>query len=609
MSSWTPNRLPKDLVGKHDKRRFAFVRDLALDDPEHISENDLDRMQHEILKFVCVRNGSLILRDFLGKFYHRVEGTAREKTLGVCFNLAAPRVAPHVRKIVLDLSVLESTELHSFARLLETSPRLSDIELSTRGMSRLKQTERLATVLEGLSRNTSNRLVKISLKLNTLPLLNNQIGESFQKLVHLKTLQLRKAHRDDFLRICQALTGHSNLEYFDSGGHVCTNEFLTSLPKLKTTTTFGTPLSIRREHMPIQRLTNVQEFAFNVMDHLPDILRLAPNLVQLVMYTPWGTSIDQARAQWNSLADFAFLESLTIDNIEAEFVLKCSRLKHLSVTSHCLPSNGGQLDIMLTQHPTLESLEFRLANPFSPPSIALVNEVLRLIETSHNITALTLSCDDRTFDENNAKQLRRTLLGNRNLRTLSMPACPDCDRVLSNLLENNAVALEGLCLTCIAFDPTNILRAVRSNPVLAELTLNMSRIRDALNIKISRDFLGEISHLVHLKKLSLDFSRCNSSVDPDELATALEGNKSLVSIKVKMSSQQDSKFDFCCRLFEHRNRVQQMVTQDAFPNSLWPILLEKLFPNPSSVFLAMTYVPFPTRIGKDRSSTTENTSG
>ena len=47
-----------------------------------------------------------------------------------------------------------------------------------------------------------------------------------------------------------------------------------------------------------------------------------------------------------------------------------------------------------------------------------------------------------------------------------------------------------------------------------------------------------------------------------------------------------------------RNRIQQIAERKEIEDGRWPVILESLVPNPTEVFMVMTYVPFPVRVGK-----------
>lgn len=203
-------------------------------------------------------------------------------------------------------------------------------------------------------------------------------------------------------------------------------------------------------------------------------------------------------------------------------------------------------------------------------------------------------------------QLKRTLQRNKTLKNLQIKFHPHLISVLAPLMKSNTCSLEYLCLDELGPGRPQLaglpdfLRSLFRNTTLRGLRLNFECRASLVTLKFWDTFLELIRHNTHLKELvlSLSYDSDDTPINADDLAIALNVNTTLTSVQVLHNGRPRPLLDFCCRLYTRRNRIQQMVKEKLVRDSLWPVVLEALTPNPSALFLTMRYLPWPADSGR-----------
>ena len=239
--------------------------------------------------------------------------------------------------------------------------------------------------------------------------------------------------------------------------------------------------------------------------------------------------------------------------------------------------------------------------------------VLQLLEKNNTVTNVCLLRDLQSITDENtsaisnatASQLNETLKRNTCLKRLRLNGDPVVLRLLALFMKSNKLSsLEHVCLDTLGdvsvsdhnMDGLPIfLWSLKTNTTLSSLKLQYAYREDLITRQTWKLLLQVVRENVHIKKIFLNFPDPDDEapIYVDEFASALCDNQSLTAVEVLHNGRTQPMFDFCCRLFERRNRIREMVERKQVSDALWPHILRSLAFNPSAVFMTARYIPWP----------------
>lgn len=554
-------------------------------------------MQSRLLKFVHFGEGVLDCSNFTYG--------PRKRELHDLFCAALPVVQPYVRKLCLHGQHLYQNGSTNISKFLASIPNLAEIEFCgvDRGMPC-----NLAFPLEGLSKNTSGKLRKITF--NCVDVINGVDVETFEALARIqsiKELEVRCCSRWVEQNIKSAFSSHPHLEiimmdcYLANGG---LTEFLSSLPNLRSFRSINavyvlsslpdtvgslTKLSLCLQHTPLDTFTTSLDL----------VLRRTRSLKELELKSYSANSGHNADFGL-VLSELSLLESLKIrGSVRWECLLRCHNLKRLSLsTTSVLPQ--GWLEALLARPSALESLAlFQMDNN-------IIDGLFRTLEENNNLNSLTVRFKSRdpneTISAAAVDQMRRTLLSNESLKSLSLSLKAGLLPVIVELLESDSCSLKHLRLDDVSpQDDSSLWAGLFENSTLRGLALcYRAHHQDHICEQTWNTILHFVRHNKQIESLELETPGGSNYVGAvDELAIALDKNTHLTDINLRHNPRNQPQFDFVCRLFGRRNRILMAQTgQMPIPKSLWPQVLQSM--TPSSLFLIACHVPLPTSSGNKR---------
>lgn len=553
-----------------------------------------------------------------------------------------------VRSVKIDLCQFDNDEnknkkndsacvVQGLAHLLATSPLLSSIEWDGSEGDSPHILRRLAVLMEGLSRNHYNRLVKMTFIETYLGQEKGSFAsregiiQALQQVDSLQEVSFYFCSMDLVQLVSQGLYQHEKLHTVRLVSRYNANDvvpFLQSLPNLQSLhlnclsgcLALALPdIMPRLQHFSLQYLDSRQDYV-SVATALLRAQRLQGLQLHSFLETePTGIQSDQQNQEIDQgqdkeesvlgrvLAELPRLESLSLSGIHDTLprsIIRCAHLKHLDI-SGLENDNQSQLVLMRSLLQTKKEHQQALLETisFGQMSEDEWRETLERLENNSSVTSVCLRPPE--IDAGLFYPLRRTLQSSQTLKKLQLRFHPRLVPVLMNLMENNTcTSLEHLCLdqvepdAAIFFRLPALLKSLLHNTTLQGLALNLNSHSPLVFEKLWESLLQLIRQNSHLRKLvlrSLSDKDDETPINTDELALALNENSTLTTVQILLGGRPRPPINFVCRLYNRRNRIQKMVRDKQISDALWPQVLESLVPNPSAIFLTMRYIPWPSR--------------
>jgi hypothetical protein len=602
--SWTRKRLPEHVVHEIGQSR----EDYASTAPQ-----DETAMQKRLAVVLSLRNG-----------YFDVHNYAYGNNVPKCLELldkVAPSASPLVRKVKIDMRVLEQLEgrpPQGISDMLATSTRMTSIEFDGGGQNS-KIFHNLFTVLAGLAQNRSGNLTRLKLfSFRESPFESRSpqdrldLAQSLQGLVSLRELELTFCCDVVVDFICQGLLSCSGLQKVTIV-HPNPGSAPPFALKLLKSLHHLTYLNIEASWMAnidedLQEMTsNVKQLELSSFDandssacaSMVRAIRRFHRLQSCHVQIRGSFSFDHNRTEFiSALSSLPFLESLELESqnrraFDNETFLHFPRLR--------------QVRSMLLSH-ELEAIRTLMGPDYAADSFQEIVGVtriefigvLKVLETNTKVKECGLTWPSLfvSLPQDIVDQFHQTLATNTCLKKLQIKFEPKILTVIIQLLQSKQCALEDLRIDGVAMDEhaATLLQCLRSNTTLRRLHI-LYKVRNAEAFQnLLNALLGLIRDNTHLEELFLGPLVVNPSkstpFDIDDFAEALSQNYSLKKVQFRPSAIDQPRIDFVCRLFCQRNHLQEMIKKGEMKDALLPTVLESLQPDPAAMFLALRSFPW-----------------
>mmetsp|Transcript_18906 Transcript_18906/g.38015 ORF Transcript_18906/g.38015 Transcript_18906/m.38015 type:complete len:556 (-) Transcript_18906:522-2189(-) len=548
-------------------------------------------MEMRILTLVSLMNGFLHSTNFVN-FCDESEDEEekdRQQDFSVLFCQALGVVAPRcrVRKLVYKLKDIDGNYLPGVLTFLQEIRFLEEISVDGDANGSQGSVQKLADILEALAMNTFIKLRTIRLNsfYGKVHDQGDKIYNALRRLQSLQSLDLRCVQDSVANVIYFALICHSNIEtvsvHDENRAVGCTETLiamLASLPKLKhfegspRTNTFFQNLSYAANKLTSLTLTGEK----TGVDVWASLLHNTRDLKNLSIVSG-SVSAREFRTAFSGACS---LENLKVHTIDDGTVLRCPQLRTLFCCEY-----EGELLTLLTQCHMLEDLhiDFRLSD-----SIAC--HLFRALQSNKSL--VQLSVDFASTSEETKDQLRKMLFTNKTLKKLCILGTHNVMPIFVEALESNSCALEALRFGGYA-EPLPLLRALRNNSTLSSISFYAILSDQVWNL------LKDVIHdNVHLRKIHMCNRLFSPGIEVDTIAAILNQNFTLTETRLENFRHYQAQIDFVCDLFNRRNRVKHMLAHKELTAETWSRMLYTLGSNPSALYLALRYFPFPDRHGE-----------